>query len=218
MFSRCFLPLLLCSLLGAPPSTAHAEEPSSAPPGYAEAINQAIAELEANNLPEAKEEFRRAHAIYPNARTLRGMGMVEFELRNYSVSVRMLEAALASQVKPLEGKLLTETDNLLERARRYLGEVVIKLEPSGAALRVDGVKVREAGALRLEVGQHVIEADAPGYASERREIRIDGGERSEVALSLRSLSDVSSAARVASAESAPADRRTSSEAQPAYRK
>ncbi|HEX6239538.1 MAG TPA: hypothetical protein VFZ61_01540, partial [Polyangiales bacterium] len=52
----------------------------SGPPGYADAIEQALSELEAANYPEAREEFQRAHAIYPNARTLRGLGMVEFEL------------------------------------------------------------------------------------------------------------------------------------------
>jgi hypothetical protein len=69
-------------------------------------------------MARAREELRRAHAIFPNARTLRGLGMVEFELRSYVQSVQLLEQALAASVKPLDGKLRTDTEALLARAQR----------------------------------------------------------------------------------------------------
>jgi hypothetical protein len=89
---------------------AHAQEQPSAtservdPAGYAALIDEALAEHQALNFEEARTLFAKAHAIFPNARTLRGMGMMEFELRDYAAGAEQLEQALASQVRPLAGE------------------------------------------------------------------------------------------------------------------
>ena len=159
MFSRPVVILVLLSLSMPLSIVAHAESGGKGPPGYSEAISQALRELEATNYPEAREEFQRAHALFPNARTLRGLGLVEFELRNYGESVRRLEEALASTVKPLDDKLRAETDALLARARRYLGEVHVDVEPSVATVIVDGTRVElgPENSMLLEVGEHTVE-------------------------------------------------------------
>ncbi|MEY4512912.1 MAG: hypothetical protein RLZZ450_5034 [Pseudomonadota bacterium] len=51
-------------------------------PGYRETIAEALIEYEAHNYLEARTLFERAHKLYPNARTLRGLAVVAFELRN----------------------------------------------------------------------------------------------------------------------------------------
>ena len=43
---------------------------------YKQLIQQALGEFRRQNWPEARVLFRRAHALSPNARTLRGMGVV----------------------------------------------------------------------------------------------------------------------------------------------
>jgi hypothetical protein len=156
------------------------------PAGYKEAITHAVAELEAGNFPEAREEFRRAHDIFPNARTLRGLGTVEFELRNYAECVRLLQEALASTVKPLEGTLRAEAEALLKRAQRYLGAVRLVLEPSSATVVVDGtpVELGPEGILLLEVGAHTLEAKAVGHTPERRVVQVEGGGRMDLTISL----------------------------------
>jgi tetratricopeptide (TPR) repeat protein len=111
----------------APASTAE-------PVGYKAAIDSAIEEFASNNLAEAREHFGRAHALFPNARTLRGLGMVEFELRNYPEAIGWLRKALAFDVKRLEGKLRGETEDLLERANGYVGEVRLRVSPSDASV------------------------------------------------------------------------------------
>jgi tetratricopeptide (TPR) repeat protein len=101
----------LCALLLAClawSSTSHAE--NGVPPEYTEAVKQALQELDMNDLPEALAEFRRAHEIFPNARSLRGMGMIEFDLRDYRSAMLHLQEALASSSKPLTGKMRTETE------------------------------------------------------------------------------------------------------------
>jgi tetratricopeptide (TPR) repeat protein len=183
---------LLLALCGAWLSRAQADD------AYDEAVARGVAELEANHYPEAREEFRHAHALFPNARTLRGLGMVEFELRNYGECVRMLEEALASGVKPLDAKLRVSTESLLTRARRYLGEVHVQTEPSSASVIVDGTKMEIGayGVLLLQVGEHAIEVRAPGRVPEKRVLRVRGGERTELRVELgqagpsqRALSD-----------------------------
>src|SRR5690349_15250674 len=77
-------------------------QPESAPAypaEYERAIDSGIAEFQQGNYVEAREQFARAHALVPNARTLRSLGMVEFELRNYVDAVTYLEGALGSSVK-----------------------------------------------------------------------------------------------------------------------
>ncbi len=167
-------------------SSAQAQSKAKPPPGYAEAVAQALSELEAANYPEALEEFRRAHAIFPNARTMRGLGMVEFELRHYAESCRLLEEALASKVKPLDGRQRTETEALLARAGRYLGKVDVTVEPAFATVLVDGAAadVKANPTLTLEVGEHTIEVRAAEFSTQRRELVVKGGDRTQVHIAL----------------------------------
>jgi tetratricopeptide (TPR) repeat protein len=185
---------------------AQAQQP---PAGYAEAVTQALTELEANNYPEAREEFRRAHAIFPNARTLRGLGMVEFELRNYVQSVQLLEEALAARVKPLEGTLRTDTQALLARAQRYVGELLVELEPAEATLTIDGEPAapNADGIMRLEVGEHALHAQAPGRASEKQMVEVVGGERVELRIRLSPIALTKSAAPGPHDQERPPERR-----------
>ena len=60
---------------------------------YQRLVRQAIAEYAEHNFAEARALFARAHALEPNARTLRGLGMTAFELRSYAEVYRVLTAA-----------------------------------------------------------------------------------------------------------------------------
>ena len=172
---------------------ARADDAVNGPSGYEEAVAQAITELSATNYPEAREEFRRAHALFPNARTLRGLGMVEFELRNYGECVRLLDEALASSIKPLDERLRADTEGLLTRARRYLGEVHVETEPTLATVTVDGTSMAlgPGGSILLEVGEHTLEVQAPGRNPERRVVQVKGGERTHLRVSLAPLQPAS---------------------------
>jgi hypothetical protein len=180
----CLFALLLGLLHGL--SSAQAEDAASAVTSsdgaaealYARSIDEALVEYERGNFEEAREHMRAAHDVFPNARTLRGLGKVEFELRNYGESVKLLEAAMASQVKPLDDTLRVEVEQILARARAYVGEVHVNVEPGSATVSVDGVAVASGpnAALALVVGDHVLEFRASGHLPERRAIRVKGGE------------------------------------------
>ncbi len=149
---------------------------------YERAIDRALDEHERGHFQEAREHFRRAHELAPSARTWRGLGKVEFELRNYGEAVQCLTAALASDVKPLSSELRDEVTRLLERARAYVGEVHVDVQPGTATVSVDGVTVASGptAALALLVGDHILEFRASGRLPERRHIHVRGGEQVSV--------------------------------------
>jgi hypothetical protein len=158
------------------------------PEGYTQLVEQGLAEYDAQNFFEARSLFTRAHALYPNARTLRGLGVVELSLRNYDVAADLLSRALESNERPLYGELRKATQALFERARSFLATVTLQIEPaSGARVLVDGELSAwsDGTPLVLKVGDHVIEVRAEGYEPERRTLRIQGGESLQVAFVLQ---------------------------------
>src|SRR6185312_15422136 len=60
---------------------------------YAKTIENAVLEFDSGNWPEARVLFEQAHALRPSARTLRGMGKVSFELKEYVRAQKELNAS-----------------------------------------------------------------------------------------------------------------------------
>ena len=170
--------VLACTLLIALLAGARAAAQDDEPPGYREAIEQAVSEFAAHHIAEARALFARAHALMPNARTHRGLGLAEFELRNYGACIEQLEAALRADARRLEGALREDTEEVLARANDFVARFVIDARPSPSRLVIDGVTVDvpPGRALVLQVGEHTLELSAPGYEPERRHLSIRGGE------------------------------------------
>jgi hypothetical protein len=146
------------------------------PAGYRQIIAEAITEFDAGNFVEAYTLFNEANKVYPNARAQRGVGMVAFELRRYSESVRALEQALASTTKRLDGRMRTETEQLLARARRYIARLELELTPRDAEVLLDGTPVlRGSGALIVDAGSHNLKVRADGHATDERVYVAEGG-------------------------------------------
>lgn len=185
------LGLCVAALLCALPSAAlaqgaRAQEPE--PTGYRAAIEEALAEYQALNFEEARALFAKAHALFPNARTLRGLGMVEFERRDYRASAEYLNQALASQVRPLEGELRMATEQLLQRANGFLGELRLSVEPAGARATLDGetLELVEGKPIVVQVGDHQLEVRAGGYRAKQRTLTVQGGESLSLHVALES--------------------------------
>lgn len=148
------------------------------PAAYRSTVREALSEYHAKNFPEARALFEEAHRLYPNARTLRGLGMTAFELRSYRESVSFLISALKEQVKPLEGNLRSETERLLTRAERFVGKLTIHVTPENAEVTIDGdrVWVSPDTPVVLDVGEHSLEFHAEGYLPESRSLYVKGRE------------------------------------------
>ncbi|HTU62065.1 MAG TPA: hypothetical protein VMF89_26590, partial [Polyangiales bacterium] len=187
----CLFRLLLLSaalLTGLAPGVGHGQA-GGEPAGYRDAIESALEEMQLGNFVEAREQFGRAHALFPNARTLRGLGISEFELKHYATAVEQLTAALISDTRPLEGQLRRETEALLKRANTYVGELQVRVLPRGASLLIDGTRtVANLDApIRLEVGDHMLEFRAREHAPERRQLTIHSGQAHRLEVQLSAL-------------------------------
>jgi tetratricopeptide (TPR) repeat protein len=183
--------LLSLAIVAEAPPIARAESVEESrealPEGYRELVAEAVREYTAHHFAEARALFHRAHRLYPNARTFRGLGAAEFELRNYGESVHCLEQALASTVRPLDPELRARTERLLVRARGFVARLQLSIQPASTIAMVDGVPVVGAREILLEVGDHTVEFRAPGYLPERRKLTVHGGELRDlhVVLTLR---------------------------------
>lgn len=87
---------------------------------YARAIEQAVTAYNEGDFAAARAHFAEAHALHPSARTLRGLGIADFELARWPDSVEELSAALKDTRSPLSGELRTSTEEQLTHARAQL--------------------------------------------------------------------------------------------------
>jgi hypothetical protein len=185
-------------VLGAVPSSVKAAEDSmDAPDGespavkkaYRKAIKDGVAEYDDHHFEEALSYFRRAHEIYPNARTFRGIGMASFELRDYVAAVRNLAAALRDQRKPLSADQRKETEDLLERGRLFVAVYTVKVSPSETQVTIDANPVEREpdGTVMMGLGTHTIDARAAGYRKRSISLQVRGGERKDLELNLETI-------------------------------
>jgi hypothetical protein len=160
---------------GAAAQRAPKHSAAQADSSYEVLIREALAEFNALNYAEARALFERAHALRPNARTLRGLGITAFELKRYVQAVHELEAALAEPRTPLTPTQHTEVEGLIVKARRFVGKVKLDVTPSDATVLVDGQPV-EGTEVVLDLGEHQLSVRAEGYRDETIKLVIDGGE------------------------------------------
>ena len=183
-YGWCAAALVLLLLMMSSTARVHAQGRDSAE--YQAAIAEAVSEFQAGNWEEAQALFREAHRLSPNARTLRGLGIVAFELRRYVDAIGFLRQALEDSRKPLSAEQRKATTEQIVRAERFIARFELELSPEGTRLAVDGVarELRE-GQLWLDPGEREITASAEGYRSESRRIVVEGGTRGRLSFQLR---------------------------------
>lgn len=157
--------------------SAQAEEREAEPADYGELVAEASREYDAGEYEKARSLFARAHSLFPNSSTHRGLGKAEFELRNYGESIAQLQQALASKVRPLDDKLRADTKELLARARSSVGWLIVQTKPTAAEVRIDGTPfdVTSGQPVLVNVGERIVEASAAGYVTEKRAVHAQGG-------------------------------------------
>jgi hypothetical protein len=212
---------VLAFVVGSP--VAEAQPNNTAEAGeYRELIEQALSEFKHKNWPEARVLFRRAHELSPNARTLRGMGVVSYEMRDYVHAVLELSSALSDARQPLTDAQRKECETLLGRSRTFVGAFVLKLEPATADVTLDGSPpVRDhEGRILVSFGEHTLRAVAPGFQDATSKLAVQGGEQGELRVVLYRPQALASATPASSVEKtvrseAPAPLSTPSSNEPA---
>jgi hypothetical protein len=149
-------------------------------------IADAVAEYDAGRFEEARALFRTAQNQLPSARTLRGIGMASFELRDYVEASRTLTASLKEQRRALTPDQRRHVNGLLARAETFVGRFAVRLAPPDSSLFVDEKPAEREpdGALLLPFGRHRIIARCPTCAETERVIQVLGGERQDLVIAL----------------------------------
>jgi tetratricopeptide (TPR) repeat protein len=151
-------------------------------------IGDAVAEYDAGHFQEARALFRQAHEKQPSARTLRGIGMCSFELRDYVEAARNLAASLREQRRPLTAEQKRHADALLTRANTFIGRFTIKMKPENSSLFVDGhpAELEPEGLLLLSFGRHQLSLRCASCAPAEKDEDVDvaGGEHKTIELVL----------------------------------
>ena len=156
---------------------------------YEQLVDKGIAEYRAGHWEESRSLFEQAHAINPNARTLRGLGLAAYEGRDYVACIEYLEEALADSRKPLTDKQRPALEKVIAEASSFVGRFTLQLEPANATLEVDGYEAKaKSGVLLLNAGDHELVASAAGYRRLTRHIAVRGGRSGTLELVLESES------------------------------
>ena len=190
-------------------ASVHAQGKDS--PEYQAAIAEAIAEFQAGNWAEAQTLFREAHRLSPSARTLRGLGIVAFELRRYVDALDFLQQALDDPRKPLDAQQRAGTREQIARAERFIARFEVELSPAEAQISVDGApRALRDGQLRLDPGERELTVSAEGYQRESRRIVVEGGARGRLSFQLHAEGEPSASSPAGppgpvASEPAPAD-------------
>jgi hypothetical protein len=143
---------------------------------YETAVNLALNANAAHDYKTARMYMEHAHALYPSARTLRGLGIIAYGEGDRIGALRRLEAALAEQTKPLPESMRASVVKLLVDVYGELGRYEVDA-PAESALSVDAAPVeRDAqGRVLLTRGKHEL-ALGTGADVRKLEVTIMGGE------------------------------------------
>lgn len=142
------------------PAPASADEPGGR--AYSELVAEAVREFDLGHYSEARSLFERAHAILPNARTLRGIGMTCFEMRDYPHAWIAFREALANPERPLTSAQRNEVESLLTRTEVFLGRVRLVSAPPDTRIVVDGGDpVLDGDTVVLAAGTHELQLTRP---------------------------------------------------------
>jgi hypothetical protein len=202
---RWFVLLSVAWLRGLAPALAFADStPTDA--AYQEQIRRALQEYELGHWNEAKAFFAHAHALQPSARTLRGLGLASYELRDYVAAIGYVTQALASTERPLTDEMRNEMRGILEQSQHIVSRLHVTLEPKTAVavVRVDAkpAVVEADGRVLLNPGSHELVAQAPGFESATRTVQSESGDTLELELTLRPAALAPSAAAAGASASA----------------
>jgi hypothetical protein len=130
----------------------------------------------ANRLIEAKALLERALELRPNPSVVGVLGQVEFELGEFQHAATHLAQSLASQEHPIAVR--RKMEDLLARAQKRVGTIVITTKPEGARVTVDGTEVNPSvmnSQVFVEPGTHRIEVDKEGYAPALEQLEAKAG-------------------------------------------
>lgn len=176
---------LACSALGARP--AFAQEPPPKPEAADSATLDARRHFKAGtklyrdaNYGGALAEFEEAYRLKPGAGSLQNVALSQKGLFRYAEAAATLEALLTRHGTELSDGERQALEAAVTELKGLVASVALRVTPETARVLLDGRQLAPsdwAAPLVVNVGEHTLSVDAPGYAAERRVLRIAGGQR-----------------------------------------
>jgi hypothetical protein len=183
---------LVCSALSAAPALAQdAAEPKPAAPATPEPPDTATLDARRHfkagtklyrdgNYGGALAEFEEAYRLKPGSGSLQNVALSQKGLFRYSEAAATLEQLLARHAAELSEGERKAVDDALSELKGLVATIKLRIVPEAARVLLDGKTLAPtewAVPLILNVGEHALSVDAPGYNSERRTLRVAGGQR-----------------------------------------
>jgi tetratricopeptide (TPR) repeat protein len=141
------------------------------------------------NYSGALAEFEAAYALKPGASSLQNIALALKGLFRYAEAADTLRALLERHGDTLSEPARQAVDRAIQELSSLVGSIVVRVSPPEARVSVDGRPLDAAelqGGIRLNVGEHTLVAEAPGYGTAKKTVRVAGGQdRVPVELDLR---------------------------------
>ena len=132
------------------------------------------------NYAGALAEFDAAYAAKPGPGSLQNVALCQKALFRYREAAGTLEQLLARHGSELsEGERKAVADAITE-LNGLVGSIVVNVEPSEAKVTLDGRAVPQSelrAGVEVNVGEHTLVADLPGYARLSRVVSVASGQK-----------------------------------------
>ncbi len=94
-------------------------------------FNRGVQLYRAKSFDGALAEFKRAYELTPSSKVLFNIGQLQFELHEWSASLRTLEQYLAESGDAVPADRKATVTQLIEKAKEFVGHIVITVEHQG---------------------------------------------------------------------------------------
>ena len=144
-----------------------------------------VAAYEAQRYGDALTHFQEAYRIKPHPLVRVNMANCYERLGKPLLAIFHFERFL--EESDPSSPQIKEVNDALRALRAKVGEITLRVTPDGASVAIDNGERRKAPILEpitLEAGTHVVEVSLAGYQTQKRDVVIEGGQRSDVAITL----------------------------------
>ena len=184
--SRALLVYLACS-----PGLAHAQDAPAAEARASAAADASTLEARRHfkagiklyrdgNYGGALAEFEEAYRQKRGPGSLQNVALCQKALFRYAEAAGTLEQLIARHAAELSEGERKAVDDALSELRSMVASLKLRVEPESARVLLDGRALSPsdwAQPLVVNVGEHTLTVDAPGFAPERKLLRVAGGQK-----------------------------------------
>ncbi len=136
--------------------------------------------FEDSNFGGALAEFEAAYRVKPTASSLKNVALCQKAMFRYAEAAATLDDLLGRHGSEMSDADRADVKSTIDELRSLVGSVVLRVSPPGARVRIDE-RLLEASELSagiaLNVGEHALSAEAPGYKTVTRTLRVAGAQK-----------------------------------------